>query len=350
MKARVERDALRTALKAVLPATQTRSAQLPILSCVRIAILEDSEMRLTTTDLDLTIRVAIPASATTEGMVAVPARLFAAVLDKAPDGAVEMCLASGRLDVTAGEMAASLNTLNVDEWPRTIEPPKKMFELTPDQVAAIKRVLPAVSTDMKRPTICTVHFKGDRVEATDSYRAMVATLDGLDLPEAMVSGTAVASALKYAGPPVRIAINDRTVTIATDTASWTMRTTEGDYPPLDRLFPAAGESTLAIPAERLLRAIDVAQAVSQAPVLLTRDGDRLVVSATDVEQGHIEDVVEGCSGDFEGELKFNPQILREAIEGDGCSTVTLQPSGLKPTLIQSDGFRQVLVPIRSGVK
>ncbi len=350
MKARVERDVLRMALKMLLPATQTRTAQLPILSCVRLAVVEDGRLRFTTTDLDLTVRVTVVADATSEGMAAVPARLLAAVLDKAPEGAVELCVADGMLDVSAGEVTARLNTLNVDEWPRTAEPPKRMLDLTPEQVNAIRRVIPAASKDHKRPSICTIHFEGDTVEATDSYRAMRATVEGADLPEVIIPAEAVANALKHADSPVQIGITDRTVTIASPLASWTVCTAEGPYPDLGRLMAEHGEATLTVPADRLVQAINVAMAIGEAPVVLTRDGDRLLVSADNHDLGRIDDAVEGCSGDFEGEVRFNPQFLQEAIAAAASSVVTIEPAGLKPTVINSDGFRQILVPLRPGVK
>lgn len=350
MKARIERDALRAAIKTVLPATQTRAAQLPILSCVRLSVVNADWLRLTTTDLDLTIRTTVPASLTAEGMVAVPARLFAAVLDKAPDGPISLCLAAGKLDIAAADTLASLHTMDVDEWPRTAEPPSNMTALTEEQVQGIARVLPSASVDPNRPTLTTIHIDGDRIEATDSYCAMIARLPGTALPEAIVPAAAVAAMVRSSTGPLTIGIDERTVSFASADTSWTMGTVEGQYPDLSHMIRDTSPHTLTFPADRLSEAVDRVQAIGGInPVEIQREGDKATVSIDHPELGRIDDVVP-CSGDFDGLARFNPSLLLQAIVAAGTDEFTLElVDGMKPAVIRSDDFEQLLCTVRPPV-
>lgn len=105
MKARVERDAIRRALRTVLPAVGKTS--LAVLNGVHI--VADKGLRLTCTDLNLTITAEVDANVGTAGALVVPARLLSNFADKAPAGAVTIELAEHQVQVTAGDATATFN-------------------------------------------------------------------------------------------------------------------------------------------------------------------------------------------------------------------------------------------------
>ena len=75
MKFRCERDTLAEAIGTAQRAVAVRSGALPVLSGVQVTA-KDNAVELVGSDLDLTIRVTIPAQVDNPGEAVVPAKLF----------------------------------------------------------------------------------------------------------------------------------------------------------------------------------------------------------------------------------------------------------------------------------
>lgn len=346
MRARVERDALRVAMKRVLPAIQSKGANLPTLSCVRLMVVNPDWLRLVATDLDLTVRTTVEVSNTTEGDAIVPARPLAALLDKAPDGPVELALVDGRLEITAGDSCARLHLHDPKDWPRLPEVPKRLQPLGESILEAIVRVLPAASTDATRPTICTVHIVGDRVEATDSYRAMVARIEGADLAEALLPAFAVGALVKTMDGAVAVSIEERQVTFADERTSWTMRQVEGPFPELKTSLRDTSPHYLTMPTERLAEAVERVQAIGFGRAQIERDGDKARVTVDNADLGRCDDLVP-CSGDFDQLVSFNPVFLHDLLDALHEDQVTFElVDDLRPAIVRSGSFTQLLMPVR----
>ena len=75
MKFRCERDTLAEAIGTAQRAVASRSGALPVLSGLQVTATPGS-LELVGSDLDLTIRVQVPAQIDDEGQAVVPAKLF----------------------------------------------------------------------------------------------------------------------------------------------------------------------------------------------------------------------------------------------------------------------------------
>jgi len=79
VKFRCERDVLADALATAGRAATGRTGSLPVLSGVRIDLHGD-ELRITGTDLELTIQVQVTVSGDSDGATVLPARLVADIV------------------------------------------------------------------------------------------------------------------------------------------------------------------------------------------------------------------------------------------------------------------------------
>lgn len=352
MKARIERDDLRRALRTVLPAVGRTN--LAVLNGVHIvADQKAGTLALTCSDLQLTITAIAEAHIIAPGEMVAPARLLAAFTDKAPAGAVTIEL-DDRVLVTAGDATAALNALRADEWPRIPVADGDPVTLTPTHVDLIRRILPFAGVDDQRPVLTGLFVEGDKAATTDSFRLGEATLDGADLPATLLPAAAVTAALKGAEGDVTLTVGERCATLAHDGASWTTVLLEGAYPPYDRLLRDASVHYLTFDVERLTDALGRATVVdgpigksgTRSPVRIERDGDKARVWQTTADIGQVDDVVP-CDGDYEGPIGFNPDYLAQMIAAAGTDEVTIElVDSLKPAMVRAEGLRLLLMPTR----
>ena len=120
MKFRCERDTLADAVATAQRAVASRTGAMPVLSGLRVTLTPGS-LELVGTDLELTIRVRIPADTDGEGSAVVPARLFSEIVRQLEGDTVSVELADDDARIEAGRFATTLRTLSAAEFPRLPE-------------------------------------------------------------------------------------------------------------------------------------------------------------------------------------------------------------------------------------
>lgn len=356
MKARIERDVLKQALRTVLPAVGR--SHLPVLNGVHIDATNGAQagLALCCSDLDLTITVDVEANVTDPGMLVAPARLLSSYVDRCPDGVVELTADEGVLLVGAGGQAtkATVRLLPIEEWPRITREPGRPFELEADHVALVRAVATFASLDQARPVLCGVLFSGDRVAATDSFRLGVARLgDDVDLDEAIIPARAITAALRDAKGPVTLEVGEHRASIRRDGTTWSTVLVEGDYPNYQQLVPKDQPHALTFNTQRLADAlvrvtlIDQPDAKTLLPVVIERDGDTATLTIDQPDLGRIDERIP-CDGDFDGPIGFNGGFLAHMASVAGTEDITLQiTDSLKPVTVETDELTLLCMPVRS---
>lgn len=351
MKARIERDELRRALRTVLPAVGRGS--LAVLNGVHVDATDEG-LRLTATDLQLTITAQVSAEVSEPGVLVAPARLLAAFVDKAPAGAIGLGLDDHDVTVDAGDSTARVRALPADEWPRIHPADGDPVTLTSTHVDLIRRILPFAGTDDTRPVLTGLFVSGATAATTDSYRLGEAHLDGADLPTAVIPVAAVTAALKGADDEVELTVGGRHATFTHGGSSWTTVLIEGDFPDYGKLLRRTSPHSLTFNAQRLADALGRVGVVggpldtngNRPPVRIERDGDKAVVYQNAQDVGRIDDVVP-CDGDFDGAFGLNPQFLADLIAAADSEDVTLGlVDSLKPVECIVDDLMLLLMPTR----
>ena len=156
VKFRCEREILAEALATAGRAATSRTGTLPVLSGVRLDV-NDGELTVTGTDLELTIRLSVPVHSDQDGSAVVPARLVADIVKALPAGAVEVSVADEEMSISAGRSQFSVRPLSLSDYPAQVEPDAEPVTLTSDQVSnALRQVVRAASTDDARAVLTGV--------------------------------------------------------------------------------------------------------------------------------------------------------------------------------------------------
>lgn len=363
MKFRCERDTLVEALGAAGRAVANRGGALPVLAGVR-AELVGNTLKLTGSDLELTIEVELEVAGERDGVAVLPSKIASDLVRSLGDPRVEVAVDGEEATITAGRFESSLRLLPADEFPRLSMPPDDAVTLVAkDFAAALHQVVPAASADDARPILTGVLLaaEGDglRLVATDSYRLAVRDLPGTTVlregQQVLVPSRALRELERLLGSAeeITLRLGEREATFEVGGVRLTTRLIEGEFPNYRGLIPASHPNRLTVGREALVEAVRRVKLMAREPNTPVRlgmsgDGLELVAITQDVGQAH-----EQLDGAYAGEdltVAFNPDYLLSGVEVTPGDEITLDTvDGQKPAVIRSAGaqeFLYLLMPVR----
>ena len=363
MKFRCERDVLVEALGSAGRAAAGRGSSLPVLSGVRVE-LSGNRLRLTGTDLELTIAVEVEVAGSEDGVTVLPGRLASDIVRSLPGGSVEVEVDAEQARIAAGRSDFNLRVLPAEEFPRLPEPAGEPVTLAAEELSiALSQVVRAASGDDARPiltgVLLTAHDGGLRLVATDSYRLAVRDLPGTSVlaegQHVLVPSRALqelARLLSGGSDTLTVRLGERDASFEVAGTRLTTVLIEGEFPPYERLIPQAQPNRLTVGRDVLLEAVRrvklLAREATPVRLVMSADGLELVAVTQDVGQAH-----ESLDAKHEGEpltVAFNPEYLLQGIEVAPGDEVTIETvDALKPALLrvpEHPEFLYLLMPVR----
>ena len=361
MKFRCERDVLQEAFSNAGRAVASRVA-LPVLSGVRL-VLDGDELRLTGSDLDLSIEVQIQVSGGQDGSTVLPAKLGSDIFRALEPGAVSISVEGDQAQIVAGRSVFSVRTLPVEDFPRLPDPPPGGVTIQVEELAdGLRQVIPSASHDDARPILTGVLLAAEagglRLVATDSYRLAVRDLPGTSVlsegQSVLVPGRALGELARLLGGKgeVRLRLGERDASFETGTTRLSTRLIEGAYPPYRNLIPATLPNTLTVNRSSILDALRRVRLLAKdaTPVRLKMSAESFELIAITQDVGQASEEVEGGYVGTEMTVAFNPEFLIAGVESAGGETITLETvDTLKPALIRSTqraDYLYLLMPVR----
>jgi DNA polymerase-3 subunit beta len=365
VKFRCERDTLADAVATAQRAVASRTGAMPVLSGLRVSMV-DGSLELVGTDLELTIRVRVPAEIEGTGSAVVPARLFSEIVHKLEAGTVSVDLADDDARIEAGRFATTLRTLSAAEFPRLPEIDDGGVRVEAAAFAeALRQVVPGASRDDARPiltgVLLTASAGGLRLVSTDSYRLALRDLQGVSMLEegqrVLVAAKGLGEVqrlLSGAAGEIEVVLGEREVVFRVGTTDVTTRLIEGEFPNYQQLIPSGYPNRLTVAREALQSAVNrvrlVGQSKDTAPIRLgmTSEGLELSAIAQDVGEAH-----ESVEAKYEGTdltVAFNSQFLLDGIDAAASDEVVIESiDPLKPAVMKatdSGDFLYLLMPVR----
>jgi DNA polymerase III subunit beta len=371
MKLSVSRDAFLARLSVAVRGVSTRSS-IQTLSGVRLQA-EDGAVELQATDMEMGVRVKVPAAVEAKGnAVVLPGRLLLDVVRSLPndDLALEYQSERGDVEVVSGSARFQLRTLPSEDFPNlpTAGDAPTLSVPAPAFIETVSRVGRAASRDEARPhlTGVLVHAGGSelRMVATDSYRLAVketkleSPLAGDEL-EVNVPVRALQELTRVAaadGPEtIEIAALENQVIFTAGDVTMSSRLIEGRFPNYKQLLPETYEHELRLSRAELLDVVKRISLLAQknAPLRMKFEDGGLEVSA---ETPDIGEAREAIPAPFKGEtleIGFNPEFLQDGLDSAESEELVFKLiSPHRPGLIQSGddgGFIYLVMPVRLNV-
>lgn len=344
---------LHKALGAVVRVIPSR-ATLPILGHVLMDASTDG-LTLTATDLEVGVRMRVPADVAEAGVTTVPARLLAGVVGELNEGRATVALKENRLRISAGRSSTTLRTIDAKEFPPGPQPADGVPIMLPREelLTAIEQVRPAVSTDTARAVLTGVLLRldGSRLvlAGTDGHRLVESRLDGIEsaaetviVPVKALAELARTFKDETGDVELRFATARNQVFFRCGSSEVSSRLIDGQYPGYEQVIPKSASSVVQVKHADLVRAVRmvgvVAQAVSFHPVSLVIDESGIRLLSQAMEIGEAEAEVEA---DLEGKptrIALNSRFLLDALSAFDVEHVELHLTGaMEPAMIRGVG-------------
>lgn len=307
MRFTVSQSALSRALQVVSKGLGANTT-LPVLGGIYIKA-EAGSIELQTTNVQISIRHAIPANVEDEGCTVVSGKILLNVVKNLPDAAVTFDDEGGAMRITCAKASFRLNTLNASDFPefpeveleQTVELPSPLLSSMVDKVYKV------TSKDTSRPilggVLLTVEENTIRLVATDSYRLAVCDTStetsSVDAPfEVIVPGGTFHEVLSLPSMTDRLSIGlaESQIVFSFGSTTYVSRRIEGNFPNFRQLLPPTCNTTVHIDAAQL------AQALRRVAVIATSnpsvrfdadaDGGLLKLSASSPDHGEATEIID----------------------------------------------------------
>ena len=322
----ITRQNLHNGLAAVSASIPSKTT-LPVLSNILFEA-RDGEVRMSGTDLDVAVRVRVPAEVKQSGSLTAPGKKLQEIVRELPDHPVEVTTRGEQIELACGKSHFKLNGLPADEFPTLTEIDfgAGLTVTGANLNGLIHRTSFAVSTEESRPILNGVLW-----ELRDGEMKMVATnghrLARMSVP---VEATGTRSA-DFIVPPaalsqvqrlfkdndsIEVARSDNHLGFRAASTEVYTRLIEGTYPNYEQVIPRDNDKTATIGKKALesaVRRMAVVASDQTHRIRLKFEPNRvhLNVLTPDLGEGHDELEI-----DYQGselEIGFNANYLLEVL-------------------------------------
>ncbi len=328
MKFSIQKSKLSGYLQAVLQVAPQKPA-LPILSNILMEAL-DQKLKLSATDLDISITVTIDGNVSKKGVAALPARILHDLIRELPEAEIQFEQSGQRVEVKFPNGSYKISTVSVADYPTLpiINLKKQVQTPTADVVAMIRKAAFAASTDETRPALNGVLWqtKGDQMVmvATDGHRlSRVATpnkaLKGAQ-EDIIISPKALNLVTKFvadAGDEIGVIFGENNVIFNLGDIILATRLIDGPYPNYEQVIPKGNSKSLRVNREELAAAVRRVSILSNSlthQIKLALSTNKLQLSTTNMDVGG--EATEAVACDYTGdalELGYNANYVIEIL-------------------------------------
>ncbi|MEJ5026343.1 DNA polymerase III subunit beta [Brucella anthropi] len=344
MRVSIDRSQLAHALATVNRAIESRNS-IPILANVLLGV-EDGQLRLTGTDLDVEITTSLPVLDCQPGSVTVPGKMLADIAKRAM-GDVTLALDEGRLTVASGRSRYKLDVLPAEDFP-SFSAGKFDTMLELDLAALVAPCVHCISTEETRYYLNGVylHAVDGRLVAvaTDGHRLMRNVGPAGDLDYGVILPRNLVGLLPKG--TVTVELSQNKVRVTSGSTVITSKLIDGTFPDYVRVIPTGNSNVLNVDRQALMKAVERVAAVaddkSRAVKFAVSDVLRLMLADKASDEVSIE---------FEGEpleIGFNARYVNDMLGALDEPNVrfALGDAG-SPAVVKGEGeWTGVLMPMR----
>jgi DNA polymerase-3 subunit beta len=336
---------------------------LQILSNALIQV-ENNQMSITTTDLDISMRCVIPCEGEKPGSTTLPIRRVVSIMKELNEGNVTVQVGDDdKAEVTSGSSFFSIIGLPTRDFP-PIPATEGKFCYRIDQ-GVLKEMLRktsfAASLDETRRVLNGVlmAFKANKLTmvATDGRRLALVDHE-VEFPEQ--AETEMILPTKAVNELMRVLLNEGEVKIYAQknqvvfemgTTIMSSKLVDGVYPNYRQVIPGGCDERVTIEREELLRAVrrvSVMATDKSNAVRLTFSANQLKINITSQEVGEGRETIPVKYAGKEISIVFNPEYVMDPLKNMDDDEVYFELSdGHSPALLKcSVPFLYVLMPLR----
>lgn len=365
MKFFISKENLQYAIQNVQRAISARSP-LPVLTGILFKC-DDGVLKLTATDMDISIMSSVPVEVEKSGGIIIPAKYISEFAKKLPDKTIEFeSISEGQMvTVRYGQSEFTVNGFNPEDFPQMkVTEEEFRFVISSDIFKEIiKKVIYAVSHDDSRPIFTGVLLEIDGEEAvmvsTDTFRLAFKKFkinsSSSEIINTVIPGKALNEVLRIMGgnEDINVILYKNHIVFETEDKKIISRLIPGKFPSYRQVIPTNFNCIIKAPVNELLEAADRASLLAgeKNSLVMFKSTEEGVLISVRAESGWIrEDVPAKVEGD-KYDILFNVRYLWDAIKAhDGEEIIIKLTGNYTPALLESsqdEGHISIIVPARS---
>lgn len=341
MKFVLLKSKLSSTLQAVLQVVPSKST-LPVLSNVLVEALE-GKVKISATDLDVSISCTLECEVMKKGSVAIPARILFDIIKELPESEVTFESTASRVEIKIPNGSYKIATIASDDFPKlpAVNRKKEIRISGTDLIRMITKTTFACSDDETRPALNGVLWqtKGDRMQmvATDGHRLAKLSIENRKLKglyeDVIVPPKVLNLIPKFAdsnSEEVGIIFGESNLIFILGETILTSRLIEGPYPNFEQVIPASSDKRMVVSKDDLYGAVRRVSVLSNAlthQVKFAIKDRTITLSTTNVDVGGEGKEVLEC--DYNGEpieLGYNATYINDVLNKMDASEVIFELS------------------------
>ncbi|NLY09127.1 MAG: DNA polymerase III subunit beta [Tissierellia bacterium] len=362
MKIIIPQRVLNDGINVVQRSISTRS-QLPILDGILIRAMKDG-LKLTGTNLDMSIELLLPAMVQEEGLIVVNSRLFSEIVKRLPDQPITINCNEQNMSIKCGNSSFQLIGFSGDEYPSLPLVEEEKTFTVPSHILrkSIRQTVFAVAQDNFRPIFTGVLFqvKDNAIEvvALDGYRLAKREIgiSGQGEMSIVVPGKnliELSRILDSIEEDVTIKVSGSHLKITMNHMEFYSILLEGDFFRYEEILRTVHPITAIADRQQLLESVERAALLARedkANLLKLTLSENTLTIQSQTEMGSVEEIVDV---DYMGEslkIAFSSRYLLDGIKNMESDKLKLYFSdSVNPLIIQGEDEEQYLylvLPVR----
>jgi DNA polymerase-3 subunit beta len=335
----------------------------------------DGVVKLSATDMEISVQTSSPAEVEEEGRVVIPARIFNDIVRSLPGGSLslEHDDSGGTVRLAAGENEYRIRAYAADDFPQLPGfDAEAAFRMSGEVlVETVEKVSRSYSRDETRPVLTgiLISFEENRVRmvTTDSYRLSIketelATTAFEGSREAIIPARAMQEVSRiFSGSEeeeVEVSLSENQALFRIGDVLFGTRLIDGNFPEYRRLLPTTFEREISVNREDLMATLRRVNLFAQrqtppVPVSLSFSEGAVEVIVRNGEVGEAHERLPATSED-DFLISFNPGYLLDGVSAIDTEKVLFKLNeALKPGLIvpgvegeEEPDFLYLIMPMR----
>lgn len=305
--------------------------------------LEQNRLTVSATDLETTMSATLEIDSTSEGSVAVPAKLLLEILKTFPEQPLTFTVEENNtIEISSNSGKYALAYAPGDEFPKAVVLDESSTTLVPAEVmaSAISKTIFAAGNDDLRPVMSGVFFQfsteGLIFVATDAHKLV--KYSRTDVKSSQVAEfimpkkplNILKGILSMLDSDVKIEYNDSNAKFSFDNYMLVCRLIDGKYPNYEAVIPKENPNKLLINRTQFLnsvRRVAIFSNKTTHQIRLKIAGTELNISAEDVDYSNKAE--ERLTCDYQGDdlqIGFNSRFLTEMLNNLQSDEIQLEMS------------------------
>jgi DNA polymerase III subunit beta len=346
-----------------------RKNTIPVLSNILIESVGENNIRLTGTDLDVTIRCDMDAEVSTAGSICVQARKLFEIARLLPDAPVTFKKESNDwVTVTCDKTKFKMVGVSKDAFPEVPSSKSTPTKLSAEIIKSfIDKTIFAITQEESRYTLSGAKFimdeTGAKMVTTDGHRLAYVerkgvSTNGSDAIDTLIPRKTLAELTKLTAGfegEISFGLDNNHIFFEVGPRLLVSRMLYGQFPNYDMVMPKNNDKSVQFDCGLLNSAVRRVALMSDERSHAIRfhlEPNQLVISSQNAEEGEASETIQAEYDGEETDIGFNAQYLLEFLNviGEGAVAFEFKDGNSQAQLRPADGgdydYKYVVMPMR----